>query len=167
MPRSLLPSLVCTCVLSLMGCAGLRDGVYSDGATRYRVGPLPASWQQLNVSGNDVTYLSRDSGHSLAINATCEDTDDPPLDVLTRHLLMGFTARQTMSQVAQRMSGREALRTHVRAELDGVPVELELVVLKKDGCVYDFTYLSPPGQLAAREAVFEQVLANFQAGDKP
>ena len=146
---------------------GQRAGVYSDGATRYRVGPLLASWQPLNVSGNDVMYLSRDSGHSLAINATCEDTDDPPLDVLTRHLLMGFTARQTVSQVAQRMSGREALRTHVRAELDGVPVELELVVLKKDGCVYDFTYLSPPGQLAARESVFEQVLANFQAGAKP
>jgi hypothetical protein len=160
------PRLTCgVLLLALAGCAGLRDGRYSDGSTKYRIGPIPESWQQLHVTGNDVTYLSRDSGHSLSVNATCEDHDDPPLKVLTQHLLMGFTARETISQTTQRMVDREALRTHVRAALDGVPVELELVVLKKDGCVYDFTYVSPEGQLAAREAVFEQVLANFQTGD--
>jgi hypothetical protein len=49
----------------------------------------------------------------------------------------------------------------VRARLDGVPVELILVVLKKDGCVYDFTWV---GRTSGQEHVFEQMLANFHAG---
>ncbi len=144
-------------------CAGhLTDGVFTRGDVRYRIGAIPSTWQTLNLRENDVAFISKDSPHTLAINATCEDHDDPPLDVLTRHLLMGFTARETISQTRESLDGREALRTHVTAKLDGVPVELILVVMKKDRCVYDFTYLSPVGRLDERAATFEQVLAHFR-----
>jgi len=146
-------------------CAGhLEQGVYTEGHTRFRIGPVPPSWQLVRLAGNDVAYVSLDSPHSLAVNATCEDHDDPPLDVLTRHLLMGFTERATLEERRFSLDGREALRTHVAARLDGVPVELVLVVMKKDGCVYDFTYLSPAGRVEERVSVFEQVLAHFAAG---
>jgi hypothetical protein len=108
-----------------------------------------------------VAFVSADQTNTLAVNATCVDHDDPPLEVLTRHLLMGFTERETLTQTLEPMDGRQALRTHVRARLDGVPVELILVVLKKDGCVYDFTWV---GRGNEQEHVFEQVLANFHAG---
>lgn len=159
-PRAIFASLlVCS-----VGCSGLSHGVYTEGHTRYRIGELPASWQLLRMSQNDVAYISRDSPHSLAINATCENHDDPPLEVLTRHLLMGFTARETVTQTRVVLDGREALRTHALARLDGVAVELVLVVMKKDGCVYDFTYLSPVGRLEERRAAFEQVLERFKTG---
>jgi hypothetical protein len=77
---------------------------------------------------------------------------------------MGFTDRQTVSQSRGTLDGREALRTQLAARLDGVPVELVLVVMKKDGCVYDFTYLSPVGRLAERVAAFDRLLADFHAG---
>jgi hypothetical protein len=128
---------------------------------RYRIGEVPAGWQQVSLSGNDLAFLSRSSGHSLAINATCEDTDDPTLPVLTRHLLMGFTARATVDETTVSLDGREGLRSHVTARLDGVPVELLLLVLKKDGCVYDFTYLSPQGRFEEQRSAFEGLLAGF------
>ena len=118
------------------------------------------------LNENDVAFVSKDSPHSLAINATCEGHDDPPLDVLTRHLLMGFTARNTLSQGLEQLDGREAMRTHVTAKLDGVPVELLLVVMKKDRCVYDFTYLSPVGRLSEREPDFELILKHFKTGSR-
>jgi hypothetical protein len=146
-------------------CAGaLRQGTYTEGDTRFRVGPLPPSWELVRLKGNDVAYVSRDSPHSIAVNATCEDHDDPPLDVLTRHLLMGFTERSALAQQTLTLDGREALRTRVTAKLDGVPVELVLVVMKKDGCVYDFTYLSPSSGVEDRLSVFEHVLEAFATG---
>jgi hypothetical protein len=140
------------------------EGVYTAGTTTYRIGPVPPSWQLVRLEGNDVAYVSSNSPHSLAVNATCKDHDDPPLDVLTRHLVMGFTERLTVSQTRSTLDGREALRTQVSARLDGVPVELLLVVLKKDGCVYDFTYLSPAGRLDEQVTVFDQLLAHFRTG---
>lgn len=145
----------------------LRDGVYTEGHTRFRIGPVPPSWQLVELEGNDVAYLSRDSPHSIAVNATCEDHDDPPLDVLTRHLLMGFTERSTLAQRTLTLDGREALRTHVAAKLDGVPVELVLVVMKKDRCVYDFAYLSPASGTTERPVVFEHLLDTFTTGRDP
>lgn len=161
-----LARISCVAVLALTtACAGtLKNGIYREGDVRYRVGSIPAGWKAVGLSGNDLAYQSLDSPHSVAINATCEDHDDPPLDVLTRHLLMGFTERETLSQEVEALDGRDALRTRVTAKLDGVPVELVLVVLKKDGCVYDFTYLSPVGRGAERVAVFDQLLAQFSAG---
>jgi hypothetical protein len=148
-------------IACLGACAGLSGGVYRDGATRFRVGDVPASWQSLALEGNDVTWLSRDSAHSVAVNATCVDHEDSNLAVLTRHLLMGFSQQQVVTQATVTLDGREGLRSHVLARLDGVAVELVLVVLKKNGCVYDFTYLSPPGRAAERSVVFEQLLATF------
>ena len=74
---------------------------------------------------------------------------------------MGFTERETVSQQLITLDGREGLRSHVTAKLDGVPVEMVMLVMKKQGCVYDFTYLSPRGQLAARLDAFEQLVAQF------
>ena len=60
------------------------------------------------------------------------------------------------------MDGREALESRVEAKLDGVPVDLVLVVMKKDGCIYDFTYVSPPGRVDERKRDFDQLVKNFK-----
>lgn len=154
--------LVCLALL-VPGCAShLVNGVFANGPTRYRIGEVSPSWELLRMRGNDVAFMSKDSPHSLAINSTCADHSDPSLEVLTRHLLMGFTQTDTVAQSTQPLDGRESLRSHVIAKLDGVPVELILVVMKKDDCVYDFTYLSPVGRLDERLATFEQILKNFK-----
>ena len=60
------------------------------------------------------------------------------------------------------MDGREALRTHLLAKLDGVPREILLQILKKDDCVYDFGLITPTGG-AFESALgdFDQLLAGF------
>lgn len=118
-----LARISCVAVLALTtACAGtLKNGIYREGDVRYRVGSIPAGWKAVGLSGNDLAYQSLDSPHSVAINATCVDHDDPPLDVLTRHLLMGFTERETLSQEVEALDGRDALRTRVTAKLGGVP----------------------------------------------
>src|SRR3954469_947064 len=156
-------------VLLSLGCTGhrqLSQGVFAKDGVRYRVGELSRSWRPLEVESNDLAYISKDSPHSLAVNSTCAPDGDASLEVLTAHLLMGFTRREPVSEAKhESMDGRDSLRSHYKAELDGVPVEMMLVVLKKDGCVYDFTYLSPPGRFDEKRQSFERVLAEFHAED--
>ena len=40
------------------------------------------------------------------------------------------------------LDGREALETQMVAKLDGVEKYFHVVVLKKDGCVYDFLQIA-------------------------
>jgi len=152
-------------LLPLLGCTGhsLQQGVFAKDGVRYRVGELARGWRPLDVDSNDVAYISNDSPHSLAVNATCASDGDASLEVLTGHLLMGFTDRELVDEKRVSMDGRDSLRSRYKAKLDGVPVEMMLVVLKKDGCVYDFTYLSPPGRFDEKRPSFERVLSEFHA----
>ncbi|WP_342377916.1 hypothetical protein NVS55_01260 [Myxococcus stipitatus] len=149
----------------LGGChrVTFEDSVLSKPEVRYRVGPLPKAWSRVWLEDNDLAFAEAGTGRALSVNATCKGHDDPPLQVLTRHLLMGFTERREVSQGLITLDGREALRSRFLAKMDGVPVELELVVLKKDNCVFDFTYVAPPGLAEERMPDFDALLAGFKA----
>jgi hypothetical protein len=138
-----------------------KAGVFSKSNVRYRIGEVPPGWKLIGLKENDLAYESADGAHWMAVNSTCEGHGDAPLEVLTRQLLAGFSDRELIGQEIQPLDGRDSLRSHYRAKLDGVPVELMLVVTKKDGCVYDFTYVSPVGRYPERLGDFERLLQNF------
>ncbi|PTL84776.1 hypothetical protein DAT35_06860 [Vitiosangium sp. GDMCC 1.1324] len=140
-----------------------EDHVLSKPGVRYRVGALPPVWERVKLSNNDLAWYTEDTGHALSVNATCQERKDAPLDVLTRHLLIGFTERQEVAHQTVVLDEREALRSHYQAKLDGVPVELLLLVMKKDGCVYDFTYVAPLGRFEDRVADFESLVGGFHS----
>lgn len=147
-----------------VGChRGVRfeERVFSKPGVRYRVGELPPVWERVKLSSNDLAWYTEDTGHAVSVNATCGE--DAPLDVLTRHLLAGFTERLEVEQRKVVVDEREALRSRYRAKLDGVPVELLFVVLKKDACVYDFTYVAPLGRFEERVEDFESLVRGFHA----
>lgn len=157
--------LVITALLApALGChRGVRfdHQVVSKKGASYRVGDLPPVWARAQVPQNDLAWYTPGTGHALSVNASCDQREDASLEILTRHLLSGFTERQEVSHELQVLDAREALRSHYQAKMDGVPVELLLVVLKKDHCVYDFTYVSPLGRYAERVGDLETLVQGF------
>jgi hypothetical protein len=149
--------------LLLGGCrsVSLRGGIVSTPDTRYRIGPVAADWHQVNLSGSDFAWVTSPSGYAFWVNSTCKDYQDVPLVALNRQLLIGFTDVQKVEQRTDTLDGREALLTHYIANLDGVPRELGLVVVKKDGCIYDFAYVTPVGGYAARAGDFQSLFNGF------
>ena len=156
-------------VLLLLGLASCHRGVRFDQqvltkpGVRYRVGELSPGWERVKVSSNDLAWFVEDTGHALQVNSTCKGHEDAPLDVLTRHLLMGFTDRHEVETQQVVVDEREALRSRFIARMDGVPVDLVFVVLKKDNCVYDFSYVSPLGRYEERLMDFESLVHGFRA----
>jgi hypothetical protein len=53
------------------------------------------------------------------------------------------------------------MHTVMSAKLDGVPLSFDAVVLKKDGCVYDFVDISAPTKFAANRATFATFVGGF------
>jgi len=159
MPRALL-----AVVLFAAGCGGasFSDQVYRDAEARYRVGEVGSGWRRVDIDQNDLAWHDERTGAVVQVNATCDPFQDVPLSALTNHLLIGFTDREWRSSEAVPLDGREALRSHLVAKLDGVPRELLFYVLKKDRCTYDFALIAPPGEpYRQAEAEFERLVAGF------
>ena len=105
----------------------------------FRVGPIPSTWRRIEADHTLLAFRDDQRGMTIALNGRCgKDGDDVPLESLTHHLFLQFRAREILSQERQKLDGRDALRTEMVAELDGVPKRFTVLVLKKDGCVYDF-----------------------------
>jgi len=155
-------------LLAVAGCGFFRDGRFEKSGVRYRVAVPPGEhWKPIAFADNDLAWLSKDSGHVISVNATCKDYGDPSLEVLTTHLLLGFQGHVLASRKAETLDGRAALRSRYHVTVDGVPAEVEVVVLKKNGCVHDFTYVSPQGQRAKQQPTFDALVAAFAQEASP
>jgi hypothetical protein len=122
-----------------------------------RVGTLPAAWQRVRDDGGSVAFHHA-AGGTIVSAISCGDGDDVPLDVLTNHLLLGIEGRRERARERLVLDGRAALRTQLDAQLDGVPVTLDLVVLKKDGCTVDLYLVAPRPAFDERRADFVRFL---------
>ncbi len=150
-------------VATLLGCghADSFDGrVLRKPGVEIQVGPIPAGWRRIRVDGADLAFRDDARGGSVLFDVRCGGRDeDAPLSVLTGHLIMGTTEREFDAQDTVPFDRREALHTLLRAKLDGVPMQYDLYVMKKDGCVYDFVYVAPPGRFAEGASEFEGFVA--------
>lgn len=147
----------------MLGCAAPGSFVnqeYHRGSVAYRVGELGPAWRRASVKDLDLVFRHR-AGGTVAVNATCPYREDAPLSVLTNHLLFGIEVRKEESRTPITLDGRAGLRTRLAGELDGVAIEMELVVMKKDGCAYDLQLIAGPRIFASRLPDFERFLAGF------
>jgi hypothetical protein len=156
------PSIPLLAIL-LAGCGtrGTLSGtLYRDGHLAFRIGALPSEWRRVQVADGQLAF-HHDGGGTILAHATCEARGDASLDVLTNHLLFGIEDPRERSRTPLSLDGRRALRTRVDGALDGVPVALDLVVLKKDSCTYDLELASSPEVFAHRQADFERFFIGF------
>jgi hypothetical protein len=142
-----------------MGCAttgALQGDVYRGKQTSYRIGPVSSNWTRVTVNQqNDLAWHNEAKGAVMHVDSDCDRGLDIPLTALRNHLMIGFTEREVIEEQVVPMDGREALRTHFTAKLDGVPRDILLQILKKDDCVYDFALVTPAGPS------FDDALADF------
>jgi len=148
---------------AVVGCGGPHfDGhTYKDDSLAFRVGPIPQDWRQLSASHALLAFRDDSTSATIGVNGRCgKDGDDVPLESLTHHLFLHFTDRQVESQELLKLDGRDALRTQMLAELDGVPKRFTIYVLKKDGCVYDLLHIADAS--GGGQTQFDSFVAGFR-----
>ncbi len=143
--------------------ASFDGGVYRHGKIAFRLPDLPSGWTRIEMNDASLAFRDDANGASVLLNARCLSADDrTPLVALTNHLLIGATEREYLGQETVPFDGREALHTKLKAKWDGVPMGIDVFVLSKDGCVYDFVYLGPPERLEQGAPAFESFARGFR-----
>ena len=143
---------------------GLHNWVYRDAEAHYEIGSLSSRWRRIEISENDIAFYNKDFAASIQVNATCrKDYEDTSLEILTSHVLYGLTERKIIKQRRRTIDRRDALYTEFSAKLDGVAVKAALLILKKNVCIYDFTYITRPWNFGRGIGDFHRVIYGFKA----
>lgn len=152
-------------VWAFTGCAGgrIEGGVYRS-SKGYRVALPGPDWGVAEDSRADLELRHRGAAAGMLANASCDGrAAAPALDVLARHLLLGFQGRVTLERGEVELNGRQAAHTVVDGHLGprDSPVRVETYVLKDARCVYDFAYAAPLASFEAWRPAFRRLVESF------
>jgi hypothetical protein len=98
----------------------------------------------------------------VTLTSSCTRPTESSLEQLTRHLFFGLRNVEFVEQQTLTLDGQPALRSRVTATLEGKPVHLEVVVLRQDVCVFDFSLMSPRALGAPDRNAFQQFVTSFR-----
>lgn len=148
--------------IGLCSCAGpqFHHQVVDTGDVRYRMPPPAAPFERVHISDYDVAYSDPRLG-TMGVHATCREYTDVPPKALLNQLLFGTTERTQLLLETVTLDGRGALHARYAVSLDGVPVVLELFVVSKDGCLFDFSLVTAPEAGPAGRQAFERWVGGF------
>ncbi len=130
--------------------------------TTYRFGNPGSGWNPVKEKGSQVAWSHSSLPALIQLQAQCDRHGDSSLEQFTDHLHIDFREWKVESQKPETLAGRDALRTVVVASLDGgYEMKLELVVLKKNGCLFDLHLMAAPSAFEQARPAFAQVVAGF------
>jgi hypothetical protein len=129
---------------------------------RYRVGAIPPGWREQKVGRRGMAFHEPTTGALMTTQAACGAAfEDAPLKGLMGSLTSGLAPDTVEPAQSLRLDGRGALRQSSYRVVDGVRVFIDAVVVKKNGCAFDFVLLAPPAQRQRVASLFETFVHGF------
>ena len=150
-------------LLLLAGCATHRVRVSDSLEGRYVPGlPKDIAWKTQEPGGADNAWWNAALGATLYTDSNCGARfEDVPLPMLVNRLLAGIAARKDVDERDLMVAGRGALYRARQGTLDGAPIEVGAVVMKKDSCTYDFVLIARPDVYEAALPALWDVIEGF------
>ncbi len=145
------------------GIMSYRSGVVKTGNTRFYLPELPSAWSGPKQRLKQLVYENDAAEATIVVDALCGPKyDEAPLPRLAHDMFGKFRKPVIASEGYRSLDGRDAYHVRGRGTLDGVPIAMESVVMKKDFCLYDFVYFAPPARFRAGIKDFEDFLNGFR-----
>ncbi|RMF92576.1 MAG: hypothetical protein D6736_03260 [Nitrospinota bacterium] len=149
-------------LLLITGCAtssGLLVERWYMNDAKGIIAPLPGEyWELVSQNGTRLAFRHRVSSAGILLNTTCGRDEHLSLPLLTRHLFFGFEQKEILEQEEVKIQGIPALKSLLRAELQGMPLQIASYVIRYRSCVYDFVYYAHPQDFATGLPDFERMV---------
>jgi hypothetical protein len=131
----------------------------------YYVGKLPEGWENLRTGVKSASWYNPDYLSTISTEVFCEiSVGDQPISVVASDVASALEQRTVTDSQKLWLDGRGALREKVSGSVDGVPVVMDIVAIKKDNCAFDMVAIMPPGEVPNVTPVFEDFFNGFRYG---
>lgn len=128
----------------------------------YEVGLLPEGWERMPTRARAISFYNPAARSSISTDAICSrQVQDRPLASLASDIATALEKRTISDERPFMLDGRGALRQRVTGRMDGVPMAVDMVVVRKDGCVFDFYAVTPADADDSVTGAFESFFSAF------
>lgn len=123
----------------------------------------PAPFQSLSTAEADQAWINSKNGHIISYLSDCDGKIDPSLEQLQSEGLNVLQKMKVTEEKRFSYNGREAISAIAQGEVDGVPVKMKLVTLKKNDCNYSLAYTAVAKTFESDLGHFERFVQDFKA----
>ena len=160
----ILASLLVVLSFALGACVSINvGGGKTERADDVEFKEPPEPFDDEDAGGVDEGWKNPKNGNSISYISECGTKQDPTLETLRSGVLSTLTEIEVISEDKRSFNGREALRSEARGKVDGVETRLDLMIFKKNNCIYIITYVALPDSYDSDRKHFENFLDGFQA----
>lgn len=111
----------------------------------------------------DGAWKNSKNGNLISFLTDCQDESDPSLDSIVQGTLTGVSALNIEKKDSPTVQGREGRRILASGKVDGVPTQIDLLVFKRDSCIYILSYVGVQSAFAADHSQFDRFVNGFRA----
>jgi hypothetical protein len=149
--------------LTTSACAAgsVHEGTFRDPHDRFTVRLPLAPWETASLDGAVLAFRSPEIDAGIGLRADCNSPEPGPLPSVARHLFFGLSDKRIDARESVTLSGAAGVRTRLHARLDGRPVEVEGVTVRRGACLYDFLYVAPPERFAEGRPDFDAFVQSW------
>jgi hypothetical protein len=156
--------LFCFSPLWLSNCAPrlqlVEVGRYSDPQGYFELSIPENGWQLLSWKDVNFALWNQEEGATIVITVTSLK-EDVELTTLARHLLIAFERKRILFQGAEKVNGREAVKTVLEGWVEETEIQAEAYVVRGDGVFYDIIYWAPREAFPRKVRTFHQLLVGI------
>jgi len=131
--------------------AGVQYVEPGNGFVKEASPDVDMAWRQ-PTSGNVISYIS-----------DCQDITDPTLDSIVQGTMSGLNSLAIESSQTQMVQEREGRRVLASGKVDGVPSKVELLVFKRNSCIYILSYVGVEKAFTKNQTDFDKFTRGFRA----
>lgn len=151
-------------LISYSGCVSVNLGNKADAhkaTPKYRSPSRP--FESFQAEKSDSAWHNPGNGNSISYFSNCNDNSDPDLEVIRTEMLQGIQELQITQSDNLNYNGRQALRSLARGKVDGVAAKMDILVFKKNGCVYGLSYVGVDASFDSNHDAFNDFVKGFEA----
>lgn len=120
-------------------------------------------FKEITVPSSDKAWLSEKSGNTISYSSECGGNSEWTLQQLETESLSALSNLEIMKVEEFIYNGRAARQSLSQGQIDGVPVQISLLVFKKNGCNFTLSYGGTKKNFEAEKHIFEIFKNNFKA----
>lgn len=122
----------------------------------------PKGFNKIEASHVDVAWRKDSTGSTISLLSECELNSDSSLSQLQTSLLRDLKNSKRISEKELDYNQRKASRTYIKGNVDGVDIEMDFLVFKKNNCNFFLTYIGMPEHFKNDQNEFQNFIDRFQ-----
>lgn len=125
--------------------------------------PPESPFVKIESTDIDVGWRNDGNGNTITVVSDCENPYDPSLQSIEDGVVSGLQELKKVETKKSMYNGRASRQSVFTGTVDGIPTQVNLMIFKKNNCIYVLSYLAVVQHYDQDKARFQQFLRGFEA----